>query len=51
MDEHFVEPERIEASISDYDRIRQSEPDNYKVWNKCHQEGKSSALQETERFI
>ena len=28
MDEHFVEPERIEASISDYDRILQSEPDN-----------------------
>src|SRR6476661_1572382 len=33
MDEHFVEPERIEASISDCDRILQSEPDNYKVWH------------------
>ena len=33
MDEHFVEPERIEPSISDCDRILQSEPDNYKAWH------------------
>ena len=33
MDGYFLEPGRILASISDYDRILQSEPDNYKAWH------------------